>query len=487
MSDSIIYALIVGGLTSIHVPAFSEGDKTKRKAALWLWAKKFFLFTLSAALFHYFLVSPSSQSVWFGGTYILVVALLFVNYWMDGGDVPFLGHMCLLISLISASCGALLSDKSAEKVALIGPIERVSWSKTPPPLRLEDTPLVREEQAFSRGVKILGEKFGHRYQLGSFSLQRVNGTNLWVAPVTLKGSEQSSSGGDPASIIIVDAGDPSLSGRVISRDSHGAPVRMSYTPQGSFSRNLIRHINSVNGFLSFAYTDVHLEVDDSYKPWWVISGYRSVDESTFKEKGSVLLVDPETGAVSRYTPDTLPDWVDVAFPAKDAAERLKNWGTLSSGWGANFVGSPHLVAPTIINGRSVWVVKASDGRSLYYAGLMHHNVRFGRLNAFTLTDTRSGETIEYPLEGASGVTPIEALQAVNKKLSSYQGLSATTPLVCSIGAHPVYVVSIIDENSVFKKVALVDTQSDIIALGDDKASALKEFQSLVKRTPVTTL
>ena len=486
MTDTIIYALIVGGITSLHIPAFGEKDQTKLKAARWLWAKKFALFTFLAALLHYVLISAGSQSHWFSGTYTIVTVLLFLNLLMDGGDVPLIAQMTMMVAVLFASCTATVTDASAEKASRIGPVERVNWSKTPPPLRLQDIPLVRQEQAVARGVKVVREKYSSRYGLGSFTLQKVNGTPVWVAPLALKSFGQSSSDDYPPGCIIVDAENPSAAVRVVSRDSHNAPVRIVYAPKGFFGHNLIRHINSVKGVLSFACKDVHLEVDDNLKPWWVVSGYRALGERNFKERGSVLLVDPESGAVSSYTPDTIPAWVDVAFSSKDVAEKLKDWGTLSSGWGAKFMGSPYLTIPSIVDGESVWIVHGSDGRSYHYAGMKQHNIRYDRLNSFALTDTRSGETTEYPLDSSSGVTPRTAFEMVSRKLSSFQGLSATTPLVCSIDAHPVYVFSIVDENNVFKKIALVDAQSDIIVLGEDKDSALREFQRLVKRPSATS-
>jgi hypothetical protein len=79
-----------------------------------------------------------------------------------------------------------------------------------------------------------------------------------------------------------------------------------------------------------------------------------------------------------------------------------------------------------------------------------------------------------------GVTPAAAVEMVTKKLSPLDGLSATSPLLCSIDGKPVYVVSIVDQTGALKKVSLVGAQSEGIALGEDKESALKEFKRLLK-------
>jgi hypothetical protein len=479
MLDTIVYSLIVGGITSIHTPAFKKtGDSTQLKAARKLWAIKFALFSFLAALFYYAVVSVLPQLYAVGATVDIVLWLFFLNFLMKGGDAPFYAQAVLALLLVVACCSSVTSRAEA-KAARIGYVERVSWSKAPPALDLANTPLVSNEQAINRGAKVLSERYGDRYRLGSFTLQKVSGSPFWVAPLEFKSFGDWLLGDYSAGVVVVDALDVNVRARIISVDSKNRPVKLVFTPGAFFNGYLVRHINNTKG-LSLYCKDAHLELDDEMKPWWVVFGYRPGYNGNFKDGGKVLLVDPETGSAQEYTPESTPAWVDVVVSRDDLAEKISDSGTFGGGLGAALFGFRQFDSPSTIEGQSVWMVTGSDGRSYYYAGLKQAIVRNDRLTSFTLTDTRSGNTIEYPCEGAMGVTPAAAVEMVTKKLSPLDGLSATSPLLCSIDGKPVYVVSIVDQTGALKKVSLVGAQSEGIALGEDKESALKEFKRLLK-------
>jgi hypothetical protein len=486
MLNTLVYGLLVGGITSIHAPALKKsGDPLQLKAARKMWAIKFALFSFLAALFHYGIVSASSQIHSVEATIDIVLWLLLLNFFMKGGDAPFFAQLALSFSLMLACFSVATNERAAAKFARIGHVERVSWSKSPPPLDLANISLVSHEQALVRGQKVLKESFGDRYRLGSFTLQKVNGSPVWVAPLECKSFGEWLFGDYARGVVVVDAQDPNAAVRVVSIDSKNHPVKLVFTPGAFFESNLLRHINRQGG-VSLYYRDAHLELDDELKPWWVVFGYRPGYNGNFKDGGKIVLVDPETGSIQEFTPESTPSWVDVLVSRNDLEEKITDSGTSGGGVMAALFGARQIDTPSTIKGQSVWMINGSDGRSYYYAGLRLAITRNDRLTSFTLTEVRSGKTIEYPYEGATGITPATALEMVNKKLSSLEGASATSPLLCFIDGRPVYVVSIIDEKGTFKKVGLVDAQSEGIALGDDKESALREFKKLPKMVGAAT-
>jgi hypothetical protein len=478
MFGTILYSIIIGGMTSFHVPNLFERDQNAIKAARKLWAIKFALFTFIAALTHYILQGVESQSDVFGISFLLVHALLLLNVFMKGGDLPVLVSCILLVNFWVASCTANF-DEAPRLAARIGPVERVQWGKTPPPLTLAHTPLVSHEQAVAKGTKAASETFGSRYNIGVFTLQRIKGTATWVAPLDYRGFGGWLFGDSAQAVITVDATDSNAPAQVVSTDLKNAPVKLVFTPGAYFGSDIIRHINQHEG-LSFFFKEGHLELDDDLKAWWVVTGYTFADYGDYARGGKILLVDPENGNIRSFTPDTTPSWVDVTVSRGAVANQVKDWGTLSGGYAASFIGSPHLTAPAAVKSESTWLVQGSDGRSYFYTGLRQANVRFHRLVGFTLTDARSGRTVEYAHDEGVGLTPTIAFEAVSKRLPSSEGLSPTTPLLLSLEGRPAYLVSIIDASGTLKKVALVDALGDLIVIREDKESAHKEFQKLLK-------
>lgn len=478
MIGTILYSVIIGGMTSIHVPNLFERDENAIKAARKWWAIKFALFTFIAALAHYILQGVQSQSEVFALSFLLVNLLFVLNCFMKGGDFPIFLACILLINVWAASCTAKF-DEAPRLAARIGPVERVQWGKTPPPLTLALTPLVSHEQAVTKGTKVVSETFGSRYKLGQFNLQRIKGTPTWVAPLDYRGFGGWVFGDPAPAVITVDASDSDAPAKVVSTDLKNAPVKLAFTPGAYFGSDIIRHINKQQG-LSFFFQEGHLELDDDLKAWWVVTGYTFADYGGYARGGKILLVDPENGNIRSFTPDTTPSWVDVTVSRRAVATQVKDWGTLSGGYAASFIGSPHLAAPAVVNSESTWLVQGSDGRSYFYTGLTQANIRFHRLVGFTLTDARSGRTVEYAHDEGVGLTPTIALEAVSKRLPSSEGLSPTTPLLLSLEGRPAYLVSIIDASGTLKKVALVDALGDLIVIREDKESAHKEFHKLLK-------
>lgn len=485
MIQTLVYSLIVGGITSIHVPALKKtGDSTQLKAARKLWAIKFALFTFLAALFHYVVVTAGSQLHVVSLTVDLVVWLFMINYFMKGGFVPFCAQMVLLLSLLIACCSAA-PERAEAKAARIGHVDRVSWGKTPPALHLASISLVSQEQAFAQGTQVVRESFGDRYRLGYFTLQKIKGAPVWVAPLEFKSFSHWLLGDYARGVIVVDAQNTNATVRVVSMDSKNYPVKLVFTPGAFFESNLIRHINRQRG-LSLFLKDAHVEIDDDMKPWWVVFGYKASFNGNFKDGGEILLVDPETGSIQEFSPETAPSWVDVLVSRDDLAEKITDSGAHGGGWGAVLFGARQIDTTSKIGSQSLWMVNGSDGRSYYYAGLKQAISRNERLASFIITDVRSGKTIEYPYEGTMGITPATALEMVNKKLLPLESSTATSPLLCFIDGRPVYVVPIVDEKGAFKKVGLVGAQSEGIVLGDDKESALKEFKKLLKAPGAAT-
>jgi len=350
MSTSLLYGLLVGGLTSIHIPAFTGGDAQKRKAERGWWAIKFAFFSFAAALIHYVVLSTSSQAELVEVTVTLVAWLFWLNFVIRGGFAPFLVHISLLVAFLAASCSSLLPDRARYKASLIGHVERFSWSKTPPPLQLSSTPSVSCEQAVARGAKFIRENFGSRYELGYCSLQRVNDVLVWVAPLDVKSFKQWLLSDYAPAVIVVDASNANAPVRVIAADSQNSPVRLVFTPKAFLGKQLWRHINNEQGLFSLNVEGGHLELDDNLKPWWVVTGHIPGKRGQSEEGRRILLVDPETGAIQKFTPDKTPSWVDVTVTTWDITKKLKDWGTLSVGIGAALVGSPNLAVLASVYG-----------------------------------------------------------------------------------------------------------------------------------------
>ena len=382
----------------------------------------------------------------------------------------------VLVGLFDAASWPILRATSLASV--VGQVEKKEWNSSLAPVDPKHIRLVSNEQARWIGAKALSEGLGSVYQPGSYSLQKIGDRLYWVAALDFQGWRRWVSMDSAPGAIVVDAHDPTAPARLVQKDAEGHEIKLRFTPGAFFGRNLERHVWS-SGYATYELEGWHLELDDSFRPFWVVTALKPSIGFSGEKPEKVLTVNPDSGELKEYSPENTPPWIDRVVPEEVAVNNLKWWGLYRQGWWSSWLGSQSLLEPTALNGEAAWLVYGHDGRCYWYSGLTSVSDRDDTLLGYTLTDSRSGKTTEYKVSGTTAGTANSAVSAAAAKVSNFRGYHPTQPIPYNIYGHLAYIVPIVNENHLFQRVAIVDVTCQKVALGEDKQSALQEFKQLL--------
>jgi hypothetical protein len=474
MIKLILYSLVVGFLTSIYPPAFKRGDSPEIKAARKKWGKIFLSFTAIAALY-YWMWLPTLMFGW--ATLVIIFLLVFFGFcWnLEVGFEPvnqgiYWGCLCLFVisSIFPEQMGA---------TKLLGPVKTIEVSASVIPSDISQVPIVPQEHARAVGAKVVEDALGAEYEVGNYMLQKVNGRLYWVASLDFK-SLRSWVFADPApGVVIVDAEDIRVPARFMEVDGGGKRIKLRYTPGAWFFKNIYRHIHDV-GLDHFTAASAHVELDDSMKPWWVVTSINPVVVPIRFGVEGVVVVDPDTGAAREYSLGDAPSWIDSVTPVFVTESNLKTWGEKRIGWAAPFVGARPLIEPLSLNDGQAWSMYGVDGRRYLYSAMVPRGEPNGTLQSVMLVDSRSGKATECVVGDSNMASPATALAVLASKLETLGDYRSTTPLLCAVEGRLTYIIPILDSSNLVKKVALVDSKNKIVALGDDANAAFQELKKL---------
>lgn len=182
----------------------------------------------------------------------------------------------------------------------------------------EETARFRCGQKIAGGQDEAGRNLGSVYKPGRPILQSINQHLYWICDLEFAGwrvwmqVKQLSPG-----FIAVDAEDPDA-----QSDLH-LGFKMKYVPSAYFANDLPRHLYN-NGYNHFNVEDITLEVDDDWRPWYTASLNKPELHTSGNVPVSVIVVNPETGEVSKYPLDQSPGWIDRVY-SKGTVKKMVNW------------------------------------------------------------------------------------------------------------------------------------------------------------------
>ena len=398
-------------------------------------------------------------------------------------EVPIFGGTAVLIvgSMIASS--PLVGP--ARYAQLIGEVEEVPDGELFVPTDVKHIRAVSPEQAAWAGNKVLGERdgsLGSQFAPGNYSIQLVENELVWVSPMDfLSFSRWQSSDGAPG-YVKVSAEDPLKRPELVT-DHKGKPLRFRYTPQAYFGFNLTRHVWQ-SGYSTYRMADYHLELDDSHRPFWVVSLTRPTIAYFGHQVCKVLLVDPETGAIQPFEVDETPAWVDRVIPEDIAVANITSFGFYSQGWWSAFWSGFGLKVPTTVNvdtdseAETAWLIYGKDGRAHWFTGMTSTSTTDQALVSVMTMDSRTGKAREYRM---SGPNETAVLSAATSAVSNFAGYHATQPILYKLSGELAWVVPILSEQHIFQKLAIVRANNAQVALADGKAGAVSALKNLIAR------
>lgn len=306
------------------------------------------------------------------------------------------------------------------------------------PIDVNQLPVVDHDLAQKLADKKLGEKpaLGSQVTLGDPTIQKVDGKLVWVVPLQHSGFFKwlFNMQGTPG-YIIVSATDP--------RDvTYVDKYYIKYQPAAYLLDNLKRHTRLAGGYFT-GLTDYSFELDDTGRPFWVVTTYKNLLGFGLPEASGVEIVDAQTGAAHIYSiPDT-PKWVDRVQPEEYIMQQLNNKGKYVHG---------------IFNFSNKDKYQTSDGHAIVYNNgrcyLFTCLTSIGSdesATGFVLVDMVTKQPYYYPMSGA---TEYAAQRSAEGKVQNLK-YQASFPLITNVDGTPTYFMTLKDNAGLIKQYAFV--------------------------------
>lgn len=322
-------------------------------------------------------------------------------------------------------------------------------------------PIVDYDLAGILADKKLGEKpaLGSQVTLGNPTIQKVDGKLVWVTPLLHSGFFKwlSNMGGTPG-YIVVSATNP--------RDvTYVDKYQIKYQPNAYLLDNLLRHTRYSGGLFK-GITDYSFELDDSGKPYWVVTTYKNLVGFELPEATGVITIDAATGAASTYSINNVPSWVDRVQPQSYLMDQINNRGQYIHG---------------IFNFSNKDKFKAAEGNAIVYNS--------GRCYLFTsITSVGSDESVtgfmlvdmvtKKPyLYQIGGATEYAAQKSAEGKVQQLK-YNASFPLMTNVNGQPAYFMTLKDNAGLIKQYAFVSvTDYTTVGTGESLQDALNNYQN----------
>lgn len=364
----------------------------------------------------------------------------------------------LIISIISSP---IISYKAHRN--LIGNIEELDFSSEIEYIDLNQLPTIDKELADKLADKKLGEiaSLGSQVKVGELDLQSINGELYYVAPLEhsslLKWLTNREGTKGYIKVSATNENDVQL-----VTELNGEALKIKYLE----SAYLFSDLNRAAYFrdIRAGHTDYTFELDDTGRPFWVITRYDTGIGITESKAIGALVIDAQTGEYSIYDIENLPSWIDRIQPMNYINRYLNKWGELVHG---------------IINFTDKDKLKTTGGMNMiynkdvcyYYTGITSVGSDQS-LVGFTLTNTRTGETKMYK---TSGATEEASMRSAEGKVQQYR-YTATLPYLINIQNEPTYFMTLKDSNGLVKQYAMVNVKNyNTVGVGDTLQGTLNNY------------
>jgi len=373
--------------------------------------------------------------------------------------------------LILIACSPLISYSAHRN--LIGNVEEVDFSSQIEYIDLNQLPTIDKELANKLADKKLGEisSLGSQVTVGELHMQSVNGQLCYVGPLEhssfLKWITNREGTIGYIKVSATNQNDVELVTQLDGQD-----IKLKYLNSAYLFSDLDRAAYFRD--MKAGHTDYTFELDDSGRPYWVITRYDTgVGISEAKAIGA-LIMDAQTGESNVYDISNLPSWVDRIQPMSYINRYINKWGELVHGV-LNFTDKDKLKSTGGMN-----IIYNKD-KCYYYTGITSVGSDES-LVGFTLTNTRNGETKMYKTAGA---TEEASMKSAEGKVQQY-GYTATFPYLINIQNEPTYFMTLKDSNGLVKQYAMVNVKNyNTVGVGDTLQATLNKYLEGLTNTNIS--
>lgn len=355
---------------------------------------------------------------------------------------------------------------------LIGDIETKEFEQEIPEMDLKKIPTVDEAYARRLGDKKLGEDvgLGSQVYVGDYTLISIKDSLYWVAPLEhidiIKWFTNRE--GTPGYIMVsaTDAQDV----RLVQEDSKGNPINLKYLPSAYFNQDIRRKVYFEGNMFS-GLTDYSFELDDSGRPYWVVTTYtKKVGIHGGSDATGVVVVDAQTGEINKYSVEDAPKWIDRIQPQSFVINQINDWGWYKNGFMNTLFAKKDIIQTT--PGTNYMFI---DGEWYFYTGMTSSGSDESTVG-FMLSNTRTKETTFYKIAGA---TETAAMKSAEGKVQ-HLGYEASFPVLLNIENEPTYFTTLKDNQGLVKQYAFVNVKDySKVGTGETLDEARTNYAKLV--------
>ena len=359
--------------------------------------------------------------------------------------------------------------RSASYQKLIGKVENgEKISNHIAPISIDKIRVVDEDLAHLLGEKILGSQpaLGSQVELGDFCIQKVNDQLYWVAPLLHSGFFKwfNNKEGTAGYVMVSATNERDVK---LVQNIADKPIKIKYQQGAFFQSDIHRHLY-FNGFATTGLADFSFEIDDSGKPFWIITRFIKKVGFSGNDATGVIVVDAQSGAIREYNITNTPTWVDRIQPISFIEDQLNDWGEYVHGY-FNFSNANKL---QITEGLTL--VYGQNNNSYWYTGLTSVGKDEWAVG-FVLVDTRTKATTFYKQGGA---TEFAAQSSAQGKVQE-KGYNASLPIPYNINNIPTYVMTLKDNGGLVKMFAMVAISDyTIVGVGNTMRETLTSFKNV---------
>lgn len=329
---------------------------------------------------------------------------------------------------------------------------------------LNQIPIVDKELAATLADKKLGEKpsLGSQVVLGEPTMQNVNGELVWVVPLQHSGFFKWLANIEGA------AGYIKVSATNLKDVTYVEDYKIKIQPGSYFLDDLTRRARFSDGWFT-GITDYSFELDDSGKPYWVVTTYTNTCGFGLPEATGVIMVDAQSGTCEEYSLANVPDWVDRVQPEDFILEQINNKGEYIHGV-FNFSNKEKYRVSSGSN------IIYNEGRCYLFTGITSVGADESA-TGFYMVDMVTKEPILYRMSGATEASAQRSAQGKVQDL----GYTATAPILLNVFNEPTYFMTLKDNARLIKKYAFVSVKDySIVGVGDTMKEAQADYAKVMQ-------
>lgn len=302
------------------------------------------------------------------------------------------------------------------------------------------------------------------------SIQAVNGELFWVGPLNHSKFRRwlDNRKGTPGYVMVSASNENDV--RLVTKVGN-TPINLRYNMGAYLGDKPQRYVYD-QGYAGHGLTDWSFEIDDTGRPYYVITDYKKRIGFKGPDANGIIILDVQTGEIKSYTIDKAPEWVDRIQPAPIIRRQLRDWGRYKDGWVNSWLGADGVLKPT--DGMSL--VYGNDGQSYFYTGMQSVGSDEGTIG-FVLVNTR---TKQMKLYEQAGATETAARNSAEDEFQDF-GYRATNPILYNIGGIPTYFMTLKASSGLVKAAAFVSVEDySLVGSGKTTEAALRSYNQVLR-------